>query len=368
MNEKRLVETFLKYVTIDSESYSEKKFAMELANDFEKLGCYISFDNAGEKIGGDVGNLYCTLEGNKTKEPILFSAHMDTVKPGKGIKPIIDNGVIKSSGDTILGADDKAGISIIIELIRTIKEEKIDYPTIEIVFTVAEEMGLKGAINLDYSKIKSKKGIILDDGGEAGRIIYSAPGHVVLEGVFIGKSSHAGADPESGKSSVRMACEAISKMKLQRIDEETTANISGIYSDYATNIISERTKILGEVRSRDQEKLKNQMKHMMDCIMDSCEKYSGEFQGGFKESYKSYKYEKNEIFIEKLKKACENIGVSPKLCVSGGGSDANIIINNGIKVINFSCGMEKVHGLEEQVSIAELKKAVNILVEFIKIN
>jgi len=368
MNEKRLVETFLKYVTIDSESYSEKEFAMVLANDFKKLGCDISFDNAGEKIGGDIGNLYCTLKGNESKEPILFSAHMDTVKPGKGIKPIIDNGIIKSSGDTILGADDKAGVSVIIELLRTIKEEKIDFPTIEVVFTVAEEMGLKGASNLDYSRIKSKKGIILDDGGEAGKIIYSAPGHVVLEGVFTGKSSHAGAAPEAGKSSVRMACEAISKMKLQRIDEETTANISGMYSDYATNIIPEKTKILGEARSTDQKKLKNQMDHMMQCIKDSCEKYEGEFQGGFQETYKGYKYETNGSFIQKLKEACENVGVSPKLCVSGGGSDANIISSNGIQVINFSCGMEKVHGLEEQVSINELKKVVNILVEFVKIN
>lgn len=368
MNEKRLVETFLKYVTIDSESYSEKEFAIELAEDFKKLGCCISFDSAGEKLGGDIGNLYCILEGNKSKESILFSSHMDTVKPGKDIKPIIKNGIIKSLGDTILGADDKAGISIIIELLRTIKEEKLDSPTIEVVFTIAEEMGLKGAMNLNYSKIKSKKGIILDEGGPAGKIIYSAPGHVVLEGNFIGKSSHAGADPELGNSSIRMACEAVANMNLQRIDKETTANISGIYSDYTTNIIPEKTKILGEIRSRDQEKLNNQMKHMMNCIRSSCEKYNGKFQGGFKETYKSYKYKKDEIFIEKLKRACENRGITPKLCASGGGSDANIMINNGIKVINFSCGMEKVHSLEEEVSIDELKKVVNILVEFIKMN
>jgi len=367
MSKERLVETFFKYVAIDSESYLEKDFAMKLAKDFKELGCSVYFDEAGKSIGGNSGNLYCTFEGNNKKEPIMFSAHMDTVKPGIGIKPIIKNGKILSSGDTILGADDKAGITVIIELLRRIKEEKIDSPTIEFIFTVAEEMGLKGALSLDYSRINSKSGIILDVGGKAGKIINSAPGHVVLEGTFIGTSSHAGSNPEAGKSSVRMACEAISNMKLQRIDKETTANISGMFSDYATNIISGKTRILGEVRSLNPKKLKKQMDHMLEKIEKACEKYNGEFKGGFSETYKSYKYSEKDEFIEKLKIACENKGVYPKICASGGGSDANIMIENGIKAINFSCGMEKAHSLEEEVSIEELVKVVNILVEFVKI-
>ena len=366
MNEQRLVETFFKYVTIDSESLFEREFAVELAKDFENLGCSIHFDKAGEKIGGNIGNLYCTFRGNDEKESIMFSAHMDTVKPGKNIKPVVRDGMIKSFGDTILGADDKAGIAVIIELLRRIKEENIDCPTIEFIFTIAEEMGLKGALNLDYSRINSKSGIILDVGGKAGKIISAAPGHVVLDGTFIGVSSHAGSNPESGKSSVRMACEAISNMKLQRIDRETTANISGMFSDCATNIISERTRILGEVRSLNPEKLEKQMNHMLGKIEKACKKYNGKFEGGFTETYKSYKYPEKDEFIEKLRMACENEGVDSKICASGGGSDANIMIENGIKAINFSCGMEKSHSLEEEVSIEELKKVVNILVEFIK--
>lgn len=366
INQERLIDTFLTYVKIDSESLEEKDFAEKVAADFKELGAEVSFDNAGEIIGGSVGNLYCKIEGDKTLEPILMSAHMDTVKPGKGIQPIIEGNIIKTDGSTILGSDDKAGITCILEAIRLAKENNINHPTIEAVFTIAEEIGLKGSKNLDYKRITAKKGVVLDSGGDAGKIICAAPGQVKLTGEFIGKSAHAGVAPEKGISAIQIAAHAISNMKLLRIDEETTANIGTISANFATNIVPERVKVLGEARSRDNAKLKAQGDHMMKCIQDACKKFGGTFEGELTHSYSGYKYDENDEFIVEIKNACVNAGLTPELAVSGGGSDVNNMVENGIKAVNLGCGMDKVHTTAEQITIDNLINTTKLLFELIK--
>lgn len=366
INQERLINTFLTYVQIDSESLEEKDFAEKVAEDFKALGAEISFDSAHEIIGGSVGNLYCKIAGDKTLDPILMSAHMDTVKPGKGIKPIIEGNIIKTDGTTILGSDDKAGIVCILEALRYAKENGINHPPIEAVFTIAEEIGLKGSQNLDYSKITAKKGVVLDSGGDAGKIIVAAPGQLKLTGEFIGKGAHAGVAPEKGISAIQIACHAISNMKLLRVDEETTANIGTISSNYATNIVPERVKVLGEARSRDNNKLKAQREHMMKCIQDACEKFGGKFEGELTHSYSGYKYTEDDAFIKELISACEVAGITPELAVSGGGSDVNNMVEKGVLAVNLGCGMDKVHTVKEQITIDNLINTTKLLIELIR--
>lgn len=366
INQERLINTFINYVKIDSESLEEKVFAEKVASDFREIGAEVSFDEAYKIVGGSVGNLYCKIEGDKSLEPILMSAHMDTVKPGKGIVPIIEGNIIKSDGTTVLGSDDKAGITCILEAVRFAKENNLKYPTIEAVFTICEEIGLKGSKNLDYSKITAKKGIVLDSGGDAGKIITAAPGQLKLTGEFIGKSAHAGVAPEKGISAIQMAAHAISNMKLLRIDEETTANIGTIEASYATNIVPEKVKILGEARSRDNDKLKAQGEHMMKCIQEACEKFGGTFEGGLTHSYSGYKYTEDDSFIKEIKEACEKAGLTPELAVSGGGSDVNNMVEKGIKAVNLGCGMDKVHTTSEQITIDNLINTTKLLIELIR--
>lgn len=366
INQERLVNTFLTYVQIDSESLEEKDFALKVAEDFKALGACVSFDNAGEVIGGNVGNLYCKLAGDSSLEPILMSAHMDTVKPGKGIKPIIEGNIIKTDGTTVLGSDDKSGIVCILEALRYAKENGINHPPIEAVFTIAEEIGLKGSQNLDYSRITAKKGVVLDSGGDAGKIIAAAPGQLKLTGTFIGKGAHAGVAPEKGISAIQIAAHAISNMKLLRIDEETTANIGTITANYATNIVPEKVTIFGEARSRDNAKLKAQGEHMMKCIQDACEKFGGKFEGELTHSYSGYKYTEDDAFIKDLKAACVAAGLTPELAVSGGGSDVNNMVEKGVLAVNLGCGMDKVHTVNEQITIDNLVNTTKLLIELIR--
>ena len=186
INKDRLINTFMEYVQIDSESKNEKAISEIIVKDLEELGFETYTDKAGEKIGSNGNNVYCFIPGNMESETMLFSAHMDTVTPGNGIIPYVDGDYIKSKGNTILGGDDKSGIAAIIEALRSIKENNLPHRPMEIVFTICEEGGLKGVKEVEFSKLKAKKGIILDSGGKPSSIITQAPGQTKINGSIRG--------------------------------------------------------------------------------------------------------------------------------------------------------------------------------------
>lgn len=355
INKERLLSTFLDYVQIDSESTHEGAIAARVAEDLRAIGCEVYVDQSGEKTGSDTGNLYCTLPGNTSGEPILFSAHMDTVVPGVGVKPVIEDGVIRSSGDTVLGGDDKSGIAAIVEALRTIVEQNLPHPTIEALFTVCEEVGLRGSQHMDYSRITAKKAAVLDSSGDAGKIITAAPGQYKLSAAVIGRRAHAGVAPEEGISAVQVLSEAIANMKLLRIDEETTANIGTISAQYATNIVPERAELIGECRSRRDDKLEAQGQHMMDCLQAACDKYGATLEGGLTKAYSAYSYTEADPFVQELMAACRKTGLEPTLAASGGGSDANNMSANGLKALVLGTGMAKVHTVQEELTIKNLE-------------
>lgn len=355
INKERLLKTFLEYVQIDSESTHEGAMAARIAQDLEAIGCQVYVDGSGEKTGSETGNLYCTLPGNTGGEAILFAAHMDTVVPGVGVKPVITDGVIRSSGDTVLGGDDKSGVAAIVEALRTIVEHNLSHPTIEALFTVCEEVGLRGSRHMDYSRLTAKKAAVLDSGGDAGKIIVAAPGQYKLNAAVVGRRAHAGVAPEEGISAIQVLAEAIANMKLLRIDEETTANIGTVSAQYATNIVPERAELIGECRSRRDDKLEAQGKHMMDCLQAACDKYGATLEGGLTRAYSAYSYTEDDPFVQEVMAACRKAGLEPTLAASGGGSDANNMSANGLKALVLGTGMAKVHTTQEEITAKNLE-------------
>lgn len=368
INEKRLLDRFLKYVQIDSPTKYEREFADYLQKEMKEMGLEVYMDDAGEKVDSNSGNLIGRLKGNTEGETILFSAHMDTVSPGIGIKPIIKDGVIYSDGTTILGGDDKAGIAAILEAVETIIEKDIPHGDIEIVFSIYEEGGLYGAKNLDYNKLNAKKGFVLDSGGDPGQIIVQGPAQNKVNAKFIGKEAHAGVAPENGISAIQIAAEAISNMKLLRIDDETTANIGFISGGEATNIVTKEVEIHGEARSLSNEKLQEQTDHMIKCCEDAAKKFGGEVELDIAHAYGAFKVDENHEIVQKVKQACENIGLEPYTTTSGGGSDTNILNANGVTAINLGIGEKKPHTLEEHLHIKDLENAARLALEIIKVH
>lgn len=368
VNKDRVVKEFLSYVQIDSLNRQEKDFADFIAKELEALGLDIVFDNAGEKIGGNTNNIIATLKGDKDVDPIMFCSHMDTVVPGEGIKPVIKDEVIYSDGTTILGADDKAGIAAIIEAIKTIKENNISHGDIEVVFTIAEEGGLYGSKNLDYSKIKSKMAFVLDSGGSPGEIIIQGPAQDKIDVKIKGKPAHAGVCPEEGISAIQVAASAINRMNLLRIDEDTTANIGVITGGKATNIVTPEVEIKAEARSLSDEKLDKQTAHMVECFKKAAEEFSAEAEIETSRAYGAFNVEENDEIVNRIKKACDTLGFEAYTTSTGGGSDTNILNVNGVKAVNLGIGMKKPHTLEEHISIEDLVNSTKLVLELMKSN
>ena len=196
---------------------------------------------------------------------------------------------------------------------------------------------------------------MLDSGGDAGKIITAAPGQYKLNAAVIGRRAHAGVAPEEGISAIQVLAEAISNMKLLRIDEETTANIGAISASYATNIVPERAELVGECRSRRDDKLEAQGKHMMDCLQAACDKFGATLEGGLTKAYSAYSFGPEDPFVQEVSAACKKAGVEPCLAASGGGSDANNMNLNGIKALVLGTGMAKVHTTNEEITVKNLE-------------
>ncbi|MCG8540660.1 MAG: M20/M25/M40 family metallo-hydrolase [Clostridia bacterium] len=366
VNRDRIVKEFMDYVQIDSLTRKEGNFAKFIRKKLEELGLKVTVDNAGEKIGSDANNIIATLKGDKDVESIILCSHMDTVTPGEGIKPIIKDDVIYSDGTTILGADNKAGIAAIIEALRVISEENIPHGDIEVVFTIAEEGGLNGSKNLDYSKIKSKLAFVLDSGGDPGQIIVQAPAQDKIDVKIKGKPSHAGVCPEEGISAIQVAASAINRMNLLRIDEDTTANIGIIKGGSATNIVCPEVDIKAEARSLQDEKLDKQTAHMVECFKQAAEEFGAEVEVETSRAYNAFTIDENEEIVKIVKKACDNIGIKGFTDSTGGGSDTNILNANGIKSLNLGIGERKPHTLEEHIAIKDLVDSARLVLEIIK--
>lgn len=360
INQERLLKTFLEYVQIDSETGNEKNMGERLIKDLEALGCKVWKDNAGEKIESNGFNVYAKLDGDDSMEPLLFSAHMDTVKPGNGVKPVVADGIIKSSGDTILGGDDKSGVVGIIEALSVVREKSMKHRPVEVLFSVSEEGGMRGAKNADYTQFASREAVVLDSGGNVGAVMTAAPGQIKFNATVTGKSAHAGVAPETGINAIQAAAAGIAAMKLLRIDEETTANIATFKSEYATNIVPEKAVIYGEVRSRSVEKLNAQADHMKTCMEEACKKYGATLELDLETAYLSYTIAAEDPLVKKVEDACGKIGVSMKIGASGGGSDANIMNHNGLKAVVLGTGMDKVHTTAEQITVQNLNDTAHL--------
>ena len=383
IEKERMTEHVMDLIRIDSLSKQEKEVALKLEADMNALGAECYYDDAGEKVNGNVGNLIVRLEGNKQDAPPFFlSAHMDTVGPGEGIQPRIEDGIMRSDGTTILGSDDKSGVSVITEVIRALKENEIPHGDIEIAFTICEEIGLLGAKHIDISKFSAKQGIVLDSSTPS-RLVLKCPSADKLEFRVHGLEAHAGLCPENGISAIEIASEAIAKMKLGRIDELTTANIGIVQGGRATNIVPNLVRVVGEARSHNEETLKNQVNHMRKCFHDAVAErqvtieddlsVEGQTFTARLEEYIERSYDRMEVGGDSqtaslVDRAVANLDHTIVHHTSGGGCDANYFNKMGIECVNLGTGMYELHTVNEYLVLEEFFRCADIVLESIKLN
>ncbi|MGK2904899.1 MAG: M20/M25/M40 family metallo-hydrolase [Desulfuromonadales bacterium] len=375
INQQRLADEFARLAAINSPPLRESDIARYLEERLQRLGGEVCFDNAAATTGGEVGNLIASFPGTgKETEPLLFSVHMDTVEPGGQVVPVLRDGVFYSSGDTILGADDKAGIAELIEALQVAHEQGIPHGPIEVVVAIAEEIGLIGAKHLDYGLLKARRGFALDTGG-IDQMVLKAPGANRLKVEISGLAAHAGLAPELGISAIQTAALAISRMQLGRIDYETTANIGRIEGGVASNIIPQKVLLEGEARSHDPHKLKVQTEHMLACFEDAAGNMTREIDGRrvrpvvnavVKADFQSMAIAEDAPTVTLAMSAAAAVGHDLRVRLGGGGSDANIFNGHGIEMIILATGMEGVHTHHESVAVADMVHATELLIEIIR--
>ncbi|HOV78782.1 MAG TPA: M20/M25/M40 family metallo-hydrolase [Bacillota bacterium] len=367
VNTERIVKEFLELAGIDSVSGKERQIADRLKAKLAGLGLEVYEDAAGTLVGSDTGNIIGRMSGSGRGPVLMLCSHMDTVEPGSGVKPVIEQGVIRSSGDTVLGADDKAGIAAILEVLRLLKENRIEHGGIEVVFTIWEEGGLFGSKNLDFSLLKARTGFVLDSDGPPGTIITRAPSQDRIGATIIGRAAHAGINPEDGINAIEVAGHAIARMKLGRIDHETTSNIGVIAGGKAVNIVPDSVSLEGEARSLNAEKRKAQTESICRAIRETASRFGASADIKVETLYLDFDLGEEAPPVKIAVRAAENLGLTYLLGKTGGGSDANIFNSRGISTAVLGIGMKKPHTTEEYINVSDLAGNARYLFEIVKV-
>lgn len=359
MSNGRLLETFLDLVRIESPSGFEAAAADYCRRELETAGCRVWFDGAAEPTGSDTGNLIGELPGT-VPGVLALSAHLDVVEPCRDIRPVITDGVIHSTGPTVLSADDRVGLAAAIETVRRVAERGEPHPTIRILFTVQEEVGLHGAKQLRATDVACDLCVVLDADGTPGGIVVGAPTHYTFCAEFHGRASHAGVAPEQGISAITMAANAIAAMELGRLDDHTTANVGSIRGGRATNVVTARCDITGECRSLDRDRVESVRSAMDEAMRVSAEKAGGTVDLAWHLEYEGFECSQDSQGIELVSAAIRDAGREPSTYRTGGGSDANVLAAMGVPTLALACGMTGVHGTDEQITVDDLQVLTRI--------
>jgi tripeptide aminopeptidase len=361
INRERLLKTFIDLLRVDSPSFHEKKIGALLATELRKRGCQVKVQKFDKSF-----NLIAVRKGNAAgTQPLLLSGHMDTIEPTGGLRFGIKAGRLSSTGDTVLGADDKSALAQILEALAVVHENDLPHGDLEIVFTSAEERGLHGAKNLDFGMIRSRYGLVLDSSGSVGKLVVAAPTHITYEMRVIGKAAHAGIEPEKGINAIHAAAEVIATVPHGRIDAVTTANIGIIKGGTATNVVPKEVVIHGELRGHDDKTLLGTRKTIFDTARRVVKKKGAVIHIADYEEYQSFKIDAFDPFLQFAGRVMKSCGITPSHVITGGGSDANIFNKRRIKTINLSTGMQKVHSNEEYILLKDLYKGSHLVLKAI---
>lgn len=375
INEVRLKTLFDRLVRIDSLSRAEGEISLEIRNILEGMGADIYIDDSGRHTGSDTGNLVAKFKGSREAPALFLNAHMDTVEPGEGVTPEFKAGIFKSDGTTILGADDKSAIAIIIEAMTVILENNLPHGPIEVVLTTCEEIGLLGARYLDYTLLDARYGYALDT-FDTEAIITMAPAANHFEFTVHGKSAHAGAEPEKGINAILVAARAMAGLALGRIDAETTCNIGFIESAGATNIVPDTVHIKGEARSHDASKLERVTREVVAAFERAVENAPEKDAAGdlpklttvVEKQFPNTFIPEDHPLVVIAKKAANNLGRELVSKKTGGGSDANIFFSKNVAAGVIGTGMQDVHTVRENISLADMVRTVSLLIEIIRVH
>jgi tripeptide aminopeptidase len=341
---------FLELAAVPSPPGEERAIADIVTRYLRDLGLDVNEDDAGAQIGASAGNLFCRVEGTRVGTPIFLCAHMDTVPPEGPIEPVLNDGVVRNTGGTILGADNKSALAAMLEATRRVVAENRPHAGLELLFTPKEEVGLRGAAAFDEERLRAKLGYVYDHAGPIGEVILGAPYQSKLDAVFRGRAAHSGMYPEEGRSAIAAAARAIADLRLGRLDDETTANVGEIEGGTARNIVPERCSFTAEARCHDDRKLGELVQEMLETITFAAQLADCDVETKVEVSARGYRFRRDDAPVR----------LAASYGLSGGGADANVFNERGLQCLNLANGMTDIHTPDERIAVADLERMVDV--------
>jgi tripeptide aminopeptidase len=360
---------FTELAAIPSPPGAERDVADRVREYLEGLGLEVSEDDAGSRIDSNAGNLLCRLEPTSSNGgvPIFLCAHLDTVQPTGPLEPVVEEGVVRNAGGTILGADNKAAVAALLEAARLILSDNRPHAGIELLFTPKEEVGLQGAKAFDPERLRADVGFVYDHAAPIGDVMLGAPHARVLEVTMRGRAAHAGMAPEEGRSAIAAAARAIADFRLGRLDDETTANVGLIQGGTARNIVPDRCSFSIDVRSHDEAKLADFVQELLETITFAAALEQCEAETDVAESYRGYRFSRGDLPVRLACAALEREGFQPRLGLGGGGADANVFNERGRPCVNLANGMAAIHTPDEHIAVADLERMVDVTLALVDV-
>ena len=355
-----VLDLFVELAALPSPSGEERAVADRVAGYLRDLGLPVDEDDAADRVGGTMGNLYARLDPTAEGTPLFLCAHLDTVPPEGPIEPVVADGVVRNAHATILGADNKAAVAAMLEAARIVLAENRPHAGLELLFTPKEEIGLIGAMAFDQQRLRARLGYVYDQAAPIGEVILGAPHAHSMEVRFHGRASHSGMYPEEGRSAIAAAARAIADFRLGRIDEDTTANVGTITGGTAGNIIPEWCTFLAEARSQDEGKLRDLVQELMDAIAFAASAGECEVDIQVKKDYKGYRFKASDEVVRLACGALVRAGHEPRFALSGGAADANVFNERGLACVNLANGMAEIHTSDEHIAVADLEAMVDV--------
>jgi tripeptide aminopeptidase len=361
-----VLELFLELAALPSPPGDERSVADRVTVELRALGLEIDEADAGARIGSSAGNLYCRLQPTSAGTPLFFCAHLDTVPPTGPVEPVVEDGVVRNAGGTILGADNKSAVAAMVESARRIVAERRPHAGLELLFTPKEEVGLRGAEAFDCARLAARVGFVYDQAGPIGEVILGAPHSKILEVTFRGQAAHAGMAPEEGRSAIAAAARAIADMRLGRLDHETSANVGTIRGGTARNIVPDVCSFSAEARSHDESKLSEIVQELLDACSFAASLTGCEVETQVERGFRGYRFGREDEPVRLARAALERGGYSPTYALSGGGADANIFNMRGLACLNLANGMAAIHSPEEHIAVADLEGMVQVTLALVE--
>jgi tripeptide aminopeptidase len=355
-----VLDLFLDLAAIPSPPGEERAVADVVARYLRDLALDVDEDGAGAEVGATAGNLYTRIEPTCDGEPLFLCAHLDTVPPEGPVEPVVDEGVVRNGAGTILGADDKAAIAVMLEGVRRVLAENRPHAGIELVFTPKEEVGLLGAHAFDDSRLEARVGYVYDQAAPIGDVIVGAPHSRAMEVRFHGRAAHAGMYPEEGRSAIAAAARAIADLRLGRIDDETSANVGTITGGTAANIVPEWCTFEAEARCHDERKLADLVQEMLDAFSFAAGVADCEVETTVRRSYRGYRFKRDDLAVRLAADALGRSGFEPRFVLSGGAADANVFNERGLQCVNLANGMADIHTPGERIAVSDLDAMVDV--------